>query len=61
MIYPSHKMMIKSHPSEIWYINYLIPGALPPRLFPRMLVSLGPIPQQLLSQRLCPMGHLFLC
>jgi hypothetical protein len=38
--------------------DYLTPGALPPRPFPRMLASLGPSPQHLLLQRLCPTGYL---
>jgi hypothetical protein len=38
--------------------DYLIPGDLLPRPFPRMHASLGPDPQRLLLQRLCPTGHL---
>jgi hypothetical protein len=60
MIHPSHKM-IKNYPSKIWYISYLTPEALPPRLFPRMLASLGCAPQRLLPQGLSPTGHLSPC
>jgi hypothetical protein len=38
--------------------DYLTPGALLPRSFPRMLALLRPGTQQMLLHRLCPMGCL---